>query len=124
MKSPTTMGRTILLIDDDDEVREVAAEVLALMGYTVLQAPTGDLAVILIESHPEIELLFTDIVMPGIDGFKLADMVKFRRPEIKILYTTGFIHRVDEHLGIVHGEILNKPYHPDNLVAAIERAFA
>lgn len=118
------MGRTILLIDDDDGVREVAAEVLTTMGYTVLEAPTGDQAVILIEAHPEIDLLFTDIVMPGIDGFKLADMIKFRRPQIKILYTTGFIHRVNDHLGIVHGEILSKPYHPDNLVAAIERAFA
>ena len=113
---------TVLVVDDDPDVRELAAGMLREAGHAVLEASTGQEAVVLFEAHPEIDLIFTDIVMPGIDGFRVADVAKTRRPEVKILYATGFSGRAAEYLGVVHGEILPKPYRGPQLAAAVERA--
>src|SRR5260370_42114785 len=69
-------------------------------------------ALSLLDEHDEIGVIFTDIVMPGIDGFMLADMVKQHRPEINVLYATGYgdIGKARSQQGVVHGKILDKPY--------------
>src|SRR5258706_3080997 len=114
------MGRhTILVIEDEPAIRDLAVETLRDAGYDVLQAMTGGDAIVIFERCPEIDVIFTDIVMSGIDGFKLADMIKVRRPAVKILYTTGFPHRVSEYLGVIHGRILRKPYRQSELTEAI-----
>jgi CheY-like chemotaxis protein len=100
----------VLVVEDDDGVRELAGAILREAGYRVLEAETGQRAMMLFEENADIRLIFTDIMVPGIDGFKLADMTKFRRPEVKILYATAFIDQVREKLGVVHGEVLVKPY--------------
>src|ERR1700679_3934668 len=74
----------ILVVDDDDAVRELAATILQDAGYRVLEAESGQRAIQLFEAHPDIGLIFTDIAMPGLDGFKLADIAKFRRPATRI----------------------------------------
>jgi CheY-like chemotaxis protein len=112
----------ILVVDDDDGVRELAGTILRDAGYRVLEAETGQRALTLFEAHPDIELIFTDIVMPGLDGFKLADMIKFQRPDIKILYTTAHMSEAHEKLGVVHGEILPKPYRPAQLEQLVKQA--
>ncbi len=116
------MSTTILVVEDEPEVRELAVETLREAGHCVLEAASGCEAMLLFEKHPEIDLMFTDVVMPGIDGFKIADMAKFRRPEVKILYVTGFEHRTRAFLGIVHGRILRKPYRQSDLLQAVEEA--
>jgi CheY-like chemotaxis protein len=70
-----------------------------------------------------IALVFTDVAMPGMDGIMLADMVKQHRPRLKILYTTGgsAISRMKAQAGILHGNILAKPYRPADLKREIER---
>lgn len=114
------MGRhTILVVEDEPAVRELAVGTLRGAGYDVLEAMTGGAAMVIFERYPEIDVIFTDIVMSGIDGFKLADMIKFRRPAAKILYATGFPHRVSEYLGVIHGRILQKPYRQSELTDAI-----
>jgi CheY-like chemotaxis protein len=114
---------TILVVEDEARIREIAVETLREAGHHVLEAARGDEAMQLFEEHPEIDLVFTDIVMPqGIDGFKIADMVKVRRPAVKILYATGFEHRVRDFLGVVHGRILRKPYRQSDLLQAVEEA--
>ncbi len=77
----------------------------------------------MIEEIPTITLVFTDIAMPGFDGIMLADMVKQHRPKLKILYTTGGtgVSRVKSEAGILHGNILAKPYRPDDLKREIDR---
>jgi CheY-like chemotaxis protein len=110
----------ILVVDDDDGVRDLAATILRDAGYRVLEAETGQRAMMLFESHPDIDLIFTDIVMPGLDGFKLADMTKFKRPGVKILYATAYMDLAREKLGVVHGEILHKPYRPTQLEQMIK----
>jgi CheY-like chemotaxis protein len=114
----------ILIIEDEPKIRDLAVETLRDAGYRVLEAASGDAAMQLFEGHPEIDLIFTDIVMPGIDGFKVADMAKVRRPAVKILYATGFENRARDFLGVVHGRILRKPYRQSDLLAAVEKTLA
>ena len=77
-----------------------------------------------LSAEPNIRLLFTDVVMPRIDGFKLADMAKMVRPDLAILYATGYIGLAQEisDAGETYGRILDKPYRPDQLVAAVREA--
>ena len=110
----------ILVVDDDDGVRELASAILQEAGYRVLEAETGQRAIVLFEANPDIDLIFTDLVMPGLDGFKLADMTKFKRPDIKILYATAFMDLAYEKLGVVHGHILKKPYRPNQLEQVVK----
>ncbi len=112
----------ILVVDDDEGVRELAGLILREAGYRTLEAETGQRAMMLFEENSDIRLVFTDIVMPGLDGFKLADMVKFRRPEMKILYATAFMDEAREKLGVVHGDILRKPYRAAQLQALVKAA--
>jgi CheY-like chemotaxis protein len=107
---PVDLGPLILVVDDDPGIRELASASLREAGYRVLEAETGQRAIMLFEANPDIDLIFTDIVMPGLDGFKLADMTKFKRPDIKIVYATAFMDLADATLGVVHGQILKKPY--------------
>jgi CheY-like chemotaxis protein len=113
---------TILVVEDDPDVRTVATEFLRSCGHRVLEAATGLEALVLFDDHPEIDLIFTDIIMPGLDGFKLADMAKVRRPEVKVLYVTAYVQRANDLLGTQHGEILMKPYRSSDLDAAVARA--
>ena len=112
----------ILVVDDDPDVRALAVDTLRDAGYRVLEAGDGRLAVILFEDHPDIALIVTDIIMPGLDGFKLADMTKFKRPDLKILYTTAYLNEARETIGVVHGAILRKPWRPTQLEAAVKAA--
>jgi CheY-like chemotaxis protein len=112
---------TILVVDDDPEIRELAGSTLRDAGHRVIEASTGQEAIVEFEAHDDIDLIFTDIVMPGIDGFKVADCAKMRRPTVRILYTTGFSGLAAEHLGVVHGKILTKPYRQDQLVAVVQQ---
>lgn len=112
----------ILMVDDDPDVRALAVATLRDAGYRVLEAEDGRRAVVLFEEHPDIAMIVTDIVMPGLDGFKLADMTKFKRPELKILYTTAHLNEARETIGVVHGAILRKPWRPTQLTAAVKAA--
>ena len=85
-KSP----RIVLIVEDEPLLRMLAAEVVEEAGFVALEARDADEAVILLESHPDIFLLFTDINMPGsMDGLKLAHAVRDRWPPIKILLVSG-----------------------------------
>src|SRR6516165_5800090 len=87
---PLPDPRTILVVENDAAVRDVVETILTDAGHLVLTAADGIAAFRLFERHPDIALVFTDIVMPKIDGLMLADMAKLRRPDIKVLYTTAF----------------------------------
>jgi CheY-like chemotaxis protein len=109
----------ILVVDDDPEVLTVASATLAADGYTVLSALNGTEALQLLQANRDIDLLFTDIVMPGsIDGFDLAERAKQLRPGLRVLYTSGYLR--DE--GVWHGSLLTKPWRPNDLQMAIKNA--
>jgi CheY-like chemotaxis protein len=114
-------GETILVVEDDEEVRAFSAEVLRDLGYRVLEASEGKAALRLIEqTSTQIDLLFTDVVMPGMSGKELSEEARKVRPVLKVLYTSGYTRNA-----IVHGgrldpgvELLSKPF---NSLALAER---
>jgi CheY-like chemotaxis protein len=116
-------ANTILVVEDDRDVRELAIAVLEAADYRVLEAASGDEAYRLLLAHSDlrIDLLFTDIVMPGgLDGIDLANAAQALRPGLKVLYTSGFAHLGREHReDELHGEVLAKPYRPGELQRAI-----
>jgi CheY-like chemotaxis protein len=112
----------ILVVDDEPDVRELAAVVLADAGHAVLTAKDGAEAIDVVDRNPGIHLLFTDLVMPRIDGIELGELVRSRRPEIKILYATGYMDFAKSRGGsaAIHGPILGKPYRPSQLEAEVK----
>ena len=115
-------NETILVVDDEESLRDLAKKTLEACGYSVLTASDGRQALQQLSAHPEIDLLFSDIVMPnGINGYKLAEKVLAMRPEIKILFTSGFAEKAEsrnEHLRFNTG-MLNKPYRQTELATQI-----
>jgi CheY-like chemotaxis protein len=97
--------RTILIADDDPDLREVMAGALADAGYTVLTVANGYDAISVLADN-WVTLLITDIRMPGIDGFELARQAKVMRPTIKVIYLGGAAVQTD---GPVHGPVIQKP---------------
>jgi CheY-like chemotaxis protein len=116
-------AKTILVVEDDRDVREVALAALEGAGYRLLDAPTGDDAYRLLLAHPdlEIDLLFTDVVMPGrLDGVDLAAAARLLRPHLRVLYATGFANLVRANRDRdLQGPVLRKPYRPGELRRAI-----
>jgi CheY-like chemotaxis protein len=112
----------ILVVDDDEGVRELAVSVLESLGYSVVSAKDGVEALSILDEEDPVDLLFTDIVMPGsLSGYALARRAKAMRPEIKVLYTTGYAAGVLDEIGVL-GTTLNKPYRPSQLAAELEAA--
>src|SRR5690606_5577315 len=112
---------------DDDEVRETVVETLIDLGYKVLKAPNPDAALIVVEAGLQIDLLFTDVVMPGkLKSSELAKKAKERQPDIAVLFTSGYTEN-----SIVHGgrldagvELLSKPYTREALARKIRHVLA
>jgi len=113
---------TILLVEDETGVRELAREYLRSSGYTVLEAEDGHTALELAAMHAgTIHLLMTDVVMPGISGRELADRAKYIRPDMKILYMSGYTDQAVVHHGILESDavLLQKPFTLSTLSAKL-----
>jgi hypothetical protein len=103
----------ILLAEDEKGVRELAREYLEMSGYTVIMAEDGHTAIELASMHAgPIHLLMTDVVMPGIGGPELAERIKALRPEIKVLYMSGYTDQAIMHQGVLQtgAVLLQKPF--------------
>jgi two-component system, cell cycle sensor histidine kinase and response regulator CckA len=110
---PERGSETILLVEDEKGVRELAREYLASSGYTVIEAEDGHTALELAAMHVgPIHLLLTDVVMPGISGRELAERVSQIRPGIKIIYMSGYTDQAVVHHGILRNDavLLQKPF--------------
>jgi CheY-like chemotaxis protein len=114
--SPAPAARaseTILLVEDNEGVREYAKGALESLGYVVLEAANADDALRLIKKRPSITLLFTDVVLPGsTSGRELADAVRRKYPNLPVLYTTGYTRNAIVHQGRLDPDVhlLTKPY--------------
>jgi CheY-like chemotaxis protein len=108
----------ILIVEDDEGLRELATSLVEGLGYTVCSASTGAEALAVMERDPDIGLLFTDILMPGgINGFELAAEIRRRRPDIAILLTSGFPGAFSSGASDDF-EIIRKPFTKSELGAA------
>ena len=111
---------TILVADDDPVLLEIVAKVLEEPGYTVLTATDGYEAVrILADRH--VDLMITDVRMPGLDGFELAQQAKLLRPNLHIIYISGYYHERKEGCVPRYGAFLRKPVRADALLATVEQ---
>ncbi|MDF0543137.1 CHASE3 domain-containing protein [Sphingobium sp. H39-3-25] len=102
----------ILVVEDEERVRHVSVDALRDLGYVVVQASDARHALEVLAVHPRIDLLFTDIVMPDMNGRKLADLARIDRPELKVLYTTGYTRNAIVHNGMLDPGVafLAKPF--------------
>jgi two-component system cell cycle sensor histidine kinase/response regulator CckA len=121
-----TGTETILLVEDEASLRDLSSRMLQLQGYTVLEAANGDEALRVINKHGKnnIDLVVTDVVMPQMGGKMLADKLKILRPNIKILFTSGYTDRAIVSNGVLEQGIdfLQKPFALDVLVRRVREA--
>ncbi|HEU0060780.1 MAG TPA: response regulator [Hyphomicrobiaceae bacterium] len=106
-------AETILVVEDDDDVRAYSKEILRELGYSILEAATGAAALRVLDAHPGIDLLFTDVGLPGgMNGRQLADEARRRRPDLKILFTTGYARNAIVHEGRLDPgvQLVTKPF--------------
>jgi len=115
-------GETVLVVEDDDGVRNIALRGLRSRGYVVITAASGPEALGVLDAHAgRVDLVVTDVVMPRMNGRELADKVRAKYPDLKILFTSGFTDDVITRHGIEAGEVafLQKPYTLDTLTAKV-----
>jgi CheY-like chemotaxis protein len=114
-------GETILVVEDDMQVRQVSVQLINDLGYEVIEAAGGTQALERIAGNERIDLVFTDIVMPGMTGRAMADEAAKLREGIKILYTTGYTRNAVVHNGVLDPgtEFLAKPYTASALAAKL-----
>jgi len=113
-------GEVVLVVEDEPGVRAVSVDALRELGYRVLEANSAAVALALLDAHP-VDLLFTDIVMPEVNGAKLAEMARAKRPGLKVLFTTGYTRNAVVHNGVVDPGValIGKPFTIDALAAKV-----
>lgn len=116
-------GQIILVVEDDDHVRTVATASLRELGYVVLESARPADALAQLRANPDIALLFTDVVMPDMNGRKLADLAIQERPKLKVIFTTGYTQNAVVHNGVLDPgvEFIMKPYTVDQLAQIVAR---
>jgi CheY-like chemotaxis protein len=112
---------TILLVDDDQEVREVTRAMLHELGHVVLEAGSGGAALDLLQHETAIDLLVVDFAMPGMNGADVARLAHARNPNLPVLFVTGFADR-GGLAGIDDAYIVGKPFHYDELAGKVQFA--
>jgi two-component system, cell cycle sensor histidine kinase and response regulator CckA len=120
-------GGTVRLVEDDPNVRSVTARSLRSDSYAVLVAANGLEALEILSSHRgPLDLLVTDVIMPGVDGHRLAEAIKRQWPELSVLYVSGHAHDVLGERGALEPgiDLLPKPYTPATLLARVRAAVA
>ena len=113
---------TILVVEDEDVVRDLACDVLEMLGYTTLQAANAQEALRVSEEYDgPIHLLLTDVVLPQMDGRSLFDEMSKRRPHTKVLYVSGYTEDAIVHHGVLDRGVhfLQKPFNLDKLAGKV-----
>jgi len=124
--APATLrgSETILVVEDEAPVRAVTRQLLERNGYTVLEAADGPAALALVDGDAggrHIELLLTDVIMPGMSGRELADQLKSRRPEVRVLFMSGYTDDAVVRHGMLEPGLayLEKPFRPQSLLRKV-----
>lgn len=119
-----THDETILVVEDQPSVRQLAGDCLRELGYTVLEAEGAEAALAILRSRADVALLFTDVVMPNLDGRKLADLALELHPGLKVLFTTGFTRNAIIHNGMIdpNTNFIAKPYKLEELARKVREA--
>ena len=115
-------GRTVLLVEDDDSVRLLVSEVLSELRYDTLEAGSADEALPILTSHQRIDLLVSDVGLPGMNGRQLAELARKQRPDLPILFVTGYAENAAMRAGFLgtNMSMITKPFSIDTLAAKID----
>jgi len=127
LSPPNPISKTILLVEDEPAVRSLMKTVLTRRGFRVLDAGNPQEALKMIErDHPEIDLLVTDVVMPGMTGPEMAKRLLGWYPTLRVMYSSGYTERAvrGEDLIAAGATFLAKPFTPDELRRAVDEALA
>ncbi|WP_198283313.1 PAS domain-containing protein [Sphingomonas sp. PAMC 26617] len=111
----------ILVVEDEPSVRQLSCDALTELGYRVVEADSAKAALQLLDANPEIALIFTDIMMPEMNGAQLAKLAREKRPDVPILFTTGYTRNAVVHNGVVDAgvELIGKPFTIEELAARV-----
>jgi DNA-binding NtrC family response regulator len=113
---------TILSVDDDEDLRQLVGDVLTHAGFRVLSADSAESALEVLKTDERIDLIVTDIVMPGLNGMALARLARQLRPEVRVLFSSAFwphiVTEPEDH------ELVRKPYLPKQLVDRVRRSLS
>ena len=117
-------SEVVLAVEDDALVQAYVVAQLRSLGYQVLTAASAAEALVIIESDARIDVLFTDVIMPGMNGRQLAEAAKKRRPELKVLFTSGYTENAIVHHGRLDPGVLllAKPYRKSDLARMMRQA--
>ena len=116
-------GEVVLVVEDDERVRRLSVDALRELGYTVAQAADAAQAMTVLGLQARVDLLFTDVVMPDLDGRRLADRAREARPDLKVLYTTGYTRNAIVHNGMLDADVafLAKPFTVEQLALKVRQ---
>jgi len=111
----------ILVVEDEDRVRNMSVEALKELGYTVIEASGPAAAIRMLEAGQKVDLLFTDVVMPEMSGRQLADYLRTVKTDLKVLFTTGYTRNAIVHNGVLDAgtHLLPKPFAVNELAAKV-----
>jgi CheY-like chemotaxis protein len=114
----------ILVVEDEEEVRQSTADMLRELGYTVIAVDSAAAALRVLAERHDLTLLFTDVVMPDMNGRKLAEEARRRKPDLKVLYTSGYTRDVIVHNGVLDTSIqfISKPFTLEQLALKTREA--
>ncbi|WP_435053287.1 CHASE3 domain-containing protein [Mesorhizobium caraganae] len=119
--NPAEVTETVLVVEDDARVRASTTDALRELGYTVIHAGSGEEALQKLADNPGVALMFTDIVMPVMNGRKLAEEALARLPQLKVIFTTGFTKNAVVHNGVLDHDVhfLAKPFTIEQLATKL-----
>ena len=118
---------TILVADDEASIRKLIRDTLEPLGYTIIEAADGEEAIALFNrTEAKIDMLLTDVIMPKMNGKKLAETLLAQSPQLKVLYMSGYTDNVIVHQGVLDNnvEFINKPLVPSILTKKIREVLA
>jgi CheY-like chemotaxis protein len=120
--APTSRGECVLLVEDEEALRKMTERVLSSLGYRVLSFPHAGLVLSSVDPA-QIDLLLTDVVLPGMNGRELADRLRAVRPGIKTLFVSGYTDQMLGERGVLEARthLILKPYRPDELATKIRQ---
>ncbi len=118
---PRAEGETVLIVEDEAAVRMLIVETLEELGYAAIEAADGPTGLAILQSNRRVDLLVTDVGLPGLNGRQVADAARLRRPDLKVLFITGFAGNAAVGNGMLEAgmEILTKPFAMDALAAKL-----
>jgi CheY-like chemotaxis protein len=122
IRSDATQSAHILVVDDDPDVRWITAEDLREIGYTVTEADSGRAALAILERDEPYDLMIVDLVMTGLSGADTARLARLTRPNLRVLFCSGYADLPRFEADVDNAVLLNKPFHPNILADAVRTA--